>query len=111
MTTWTKETDSSTEYGSGNVDFLMLSEDGVTMATEDEEYIVSEGPSTGYTEEADGDEQWAPFGGLLYLATEGGDILANQNEETYLVVSKGLGGTTFTEVDDEPTSWTKVIDA
>lgn len=87
MTSWTKETDSTTSYT------------GVTDSL------------TGYTGVTDADSQWAPFGGLLYLATEGGDILANEDESTYLVVSKGSEGITYTDVADQSTSWTKVSDA
>lgn len=87
MTSWTKETDSTTSYTD-----------------------VSDA-STSYTDVSDEVSQWAPFGGLLYLATEGGDILANEDESVYLVVSKGSEGITYTDVADQTTSWTKVSDA
>lgn len=87
MTSWTKETDASTSF------------------TE----VVD--ASTSFTNVADQSSQWAPFGGLLYLATEGGDILANEDESTYLVVSKGSDGVVYTDVADQSTSWTKVSDA
>lgn len=87
MTSWTKETDSTTTYTD-----------------------VSDA-STSYTDVSDEVSQWAPFGGLLYLATEGGDILANEDESVYLVVSKGSEGITYTDVADQTTSWTKVSDA
>lgn len=87
MTSWTKVTDSTTTYTD-----------------------VSDA-STSYTDVSDEVSQWAPFGGLLYLATEGGDILANEDESVYLVVSKGSEGITYTDVADQTTSWTKVSDA
>lgn len=87
MTSWTKKTDSTTTYTD-----------------------VSDA-STSYTDVSDEVSQWAPFGGLLYLATEGGDILANEDESVYLVVSKGSEGITYTDVADQTTSWTKVSDA
>jgi hypothetical protein len=87
MTAWTKVTDSTDSYTE------------VTDIT------------TSYTETGDIDSQWSPFGGLLYLATEGGDILANEDESTYLVVSKGSDGVVYTDVADKTTSWTKVTDA
>jgi hypothetical protein len=111
MTSWTKVTDSSTDYKGGDIDYRMLSEDEAYILTEDGEYIVAEGPSTSFTDVSDIVSQWAPFGGLLYLATEGGDILANEDESTYLVVSKGSDGVTYTDVADQSTSWTKVSDA
>jgi hypothetical protein len=86
-TSWTKDTDQTTSYTDVN------------------------DASSSYTDVADQISQWAPFGGLLYLATEGGDILANEDESTYLVVSKGSEGITYTDVADQSTSWTKVSDA
>lgn len=87
MTSWTKETDQSTSYTD-----------------------VSDASSS-YTGVSDKNTQWFPFGGLLYLATEGGDILANEDESVYLVVSKGADGVVYTDVADQSTSWNKVIDA
>lgn len=86
-TSWTKDTDQSTSYTD-----------------------VSDS-STSYTDVSDGSDTWAPFGGLLYLATEGGDILANEDESVYLVVSKGVESSTWTDVSDASTSYTKVSDA
>jgi hypothetical protein len=87
MTSWTKVTDETTSY--------------TDVADQ----------STSYTDVSDIVSQWAPFGGLLYLATEGGDILANEDESVYLVVSKGSDGVVYTDVADQSTSWTKVSDA
>ena len=112
MTSWTKVTDGSTEYGSGDIDYVMTSEDGEYMLTEDGEYIVAEGPSVDYTKVADGSDIWASFGGLLYLATEGlRELIMTEGPTDYIVVSKGVESGTWAEVADVSTSYTKVIDA
>lgn len=64
-----------------------------------------------FVDVADDVNQWASFGGLLYLATEARVPLTNEAEDTYIVISKGSDGVTYTDVDDVATSYTKVIDA
>jgi hypothetical protein len=104
MTSWTKVTDETTSYtdvdnAAGRYDDSNILYDSLTFVYDYFKKVV------------DGTDQWAPFGGLLYLATEGGDILANEDESVYLVVSKGSDGVVYTDVADQSTSWTKVSDA
>lgn len=107
MTDWTKEDDLITKYGSGDIDDAILSEDGAYMLTEDEEYIVAEGPITDYTEVADSSERYIPFGVGLKIATESFAWLLTEGTRIRLIHSK----TDWSEVGDSSTSYTKVGDA
>lgn len=107
MTDWTEVADVTTEYGSGDIDDAMLSEDGAYMLTEDGEYIVAEGPITDYTEVADSSERYIPEGVGLKVASEDFTWMLTEDKLVRLIHSK----TDFTEVDDITTSWTEVGDA
>lgn len=88
MTSWTKETDSTTSYT------------GVTDS------------STSYTNVSDGSDIWAAFGGLIHLVTEGlRELLMTEGDTDYIVVSKGVESGTWTDEADASTSYTKVSDA
>lgn len=107
MTNWTEVADVTTEYGSGDIDDAILSEDSAYMLTEDSEYIVAEGPITDYTEVADSSERYIPEGVGLKIATEAFAWLLTEGTRIRLIHSK----TDFTEVGDVTTAWTEVGDA
>lgn len=107
MTNWTEVADITTEYGSGDIDDAMLSEDGAYMLTEGGEYVVAEGPITDYIEVADSSERYIPEGVGLKIATESFAWLLTEGTRIRLIHSK----TDFTEVSNVTTVWTEVEDA
>lgn len=67
--------------------------------------------STSHTKISDQYTQNRPFGGLLKLATEGKrEPIMNENRSTYIVVSKGSDGITYTKKTDVNTTYTKISD-
>lgn len=86
MTNWTEEDNVVTSYAEEN--------DGTASYTETEDVI----------------SPFSPFGGLLYLATEGGDRLMTENYTYYIVVSED-DDTDYSEVEDIQTTYIKTPDA
>lgn len=107
MTVWTEVEDITTEYGSGDIDDAILSEDGDYMLMESGDYIVAEGPVTSYTEVADSSERYIPEGVGLKVASENFTWMLTEDKLIRLIHSK----TDFTEVGDTTTIWTEVGDA
>lgn len=104
MTAYTKVTDNNTSYiPSESYGFLYDSLD----VYDDPSRMYDGGVLTPFTETADISTSYIPTGLLMYLGTEGDDLLMAEDDITYLLISN-YGS--WTKVSDTSTSYIKVAD-
>jgi len=106
MSSWTKVSDTTTDYGKSEGGYNLTTLDGKFLTTEGGVELTREGVTTDYTEVADSFERYTPFGVGLKIATELFNWILTEDKLIRLVHSR----TVYTDVGDQVTIYTKVSD-
>lgn len=106
MTNWTKESDVTTKYGSGQRGYELSTLDGRTLITEGGVMLTREGITSDYEGEVDSQDRYIPFGVGLKVASEDFTWMLTEDRLIRLVHSK----TPWREIEDITTNYIKVED-